>query len=217
LPNLFIFLDESGNFDFSAKGTRYFTITTLSTAQPDQMAPAIYQLKHQVILAGEPLEYFHASEDRQWVRDQVFEILAGGSFELDTVVVDKAKTRPSLRDEAHFYPRMCGYLLRYVLTRYEWRGFDGVVIFTAELRVKRKQQAIEKGLKEGLRAILGRSKRFWLLHHASKSHLYLQAVDYCNWAIYVKWERGELRPYQMIQGKVRSEFDIFAEGGTRYY
>lgn len=177
----------------------------------------LYQLKHEVILAGEPLEYFHASEDRQWVRNRVFEILAGGSYELDTVIVEKAKTHPSLHDEAHFYPKMCGYLLRYVLNRYQWRGFDAFVIFTDELKVKRKREAIEKGIKEGLRAVIGRSRTFRLLHHASKSHPYLQAVDYCNWAIYRKWEQGDLRPYQVIQGKVMSEFDIFAEGPTRYY
>jgi hypothetical protein len=52
---------------------------------------------------------------------------------------------------------------------------------------------------------------------SSSPHPYLLAVDYCNWAVYVKWERGELRPYQMIQEKLRSEFEIFREGATRYY
>ena len=63
----------------------------------------------------------------------------------------------------------------------------------------------------------GSDGQSWESRQTSKSHLYLQAADYCNWAIYVKWEREELRPYQMIQGKVRSEFDIFADGDTRYY
>ena len=217
MPTLFIFLDESGNFDFSPTGTRYFTITALSTANPDELALGLYRLKHEVILAGEPVEYFHASEDRQWVRDQVFEMLAGGSYELDAVIVDKAKTHPGLRDEAHFYPKMCGYLLRYVLNRHVWRGFDGFVVFTDELKVRRKREAIEKGIKEGLRAVLGRSKTFRLLHHPSRSHPYLQVADYRNWAIYVKWERGEFRPYGVIQDKIRSEFDIFAAGAIRYY
>ena len=96
-------------------------------------------------------------------------------------------------------------------------GFESFLIFTEALNVKRKREAIQKGLKEGLRSVVGRGKAFRLLHHASKSHLYLQAADYCPWAVYVKWERGEVRPYQMIQEKIRSEFEIFREGSIRYY
>lgn len=216
-PNLYIFLDESGNFDFSPGGTSYFVLTALSTTDPEEMAPALYRLKHELILAGRDIEYFHATEDQQVVRDQVFDILAGGTYELDAIIVEKAKTHPPLRDEARFYPMMCRYLLQYALRRYQWRGFESFVIFTDALNVKRKREAIQKGLKEGLRSVVGRGKAFRLLHHASKSHPYLQAVDYCNWAVYVKWERGELRPYQMIREKLRSEFEIFREGAMRYY
>jgi hypothetical protein len=215
--NLFIFMDESGNFDFSLRGTRHFVLTALSTTHADEMALALYRLKHELALAGHDVEYFHATEDQQVVRDRVFEVLAGGEYELDTLIVEKAKTHPSLYDEARFYPMMCKYLLQYVLKRYEWKGFESFVIFTDALNVKRKREAIQKGIKEGIRSVVGRDKAFRLLHHASKSHLYLQAVDYCNWAMYVKWERGELRPYEMIRSKLRSEFEIFRGGATRFY
>jgi hypothetical protein len=215
--SLFIFMDESGNFDFSPRGTRHFVLTALSTTRPDEMAPALCRLKHELVLVGQDVEYFHATEDQQVVRDRVFEVLAGGAYELDALIVEKAKTHPSLYDEAHFYPRMCKYLLQYVLRRYEWKGFENFVIFTDALNVKRKREAIQKGIKEGVRSVVGRGKAFRLLHHASKSHLYLQAVDYCNWAVYVKWERGELRPYGMIRSKLRSEFEIFREGVARFY
>ncbi len=216
-PSLFIFVDESGNFDFSAKGTRHFVLTALSATGPEEMASALYRLKHELVLAGQDIEYFHATEDQQFIRDRVFEILAGGKYELDTVTVEKEKIHPSLHDEARFYPMMCRCLLQYALRRYEWRGFESFVIFTDALNVKRKGEAIQKGLKEGLRSVVGRGKAFHLFHHASKSHFYLQAVDYCNWAVYVKWERGEVRPYQMIQQKLKSEFEIFREGTIRYY
>lgn len=135
LPGLFIFLDESGNFDFSPKGTKHFVLTALSTTDPEDMAPELYRLKHELILTGQDIEYFHATEDRQVVRDRVFEILAGGTYELDAIIVEKAKTHPSLRDEAHFYPMMCRYLLQYALRRHEWRGFESFVIFTDALNI----------------------------------------------------------------------------------
>jgi len=31
------------------------------------------------------------------------------------------------------------------------------------------------------------------------------------------WKRDDLRPYRMIQEKLRSEFEIFREGAKRYY
>jgi len=45
----------------------------------------------------------------------------------------------------------------------------------------------------------------------------LQAADYCGWAIQRKWEAGDRGPYGRIAKSVRSEYDLFARGATRYY
>jgi hypothetical protein len=68
----YILLDEGGNFDFSPKGTRLFTLTSVTKVRPFQIAPVLDHLKYDLIETGLDLEYFHASEDRQPVRDQVF-------------------------------------------------------------------------------------------------------------------------------------------------
>jgi len=34
MSTLYIFLDESGNFDFSPKGTKYFVLSAVSTLDP---------------------------------------------------------------------------------------------------------------------------------------------------------------------------------------
>jgi hypothetical protein len=68
----YILLDEGGNFDFSPKGTRFFTLTSVTKVRPFQIAPVLDHLKYDLIETGLDLEYFHASEDRQPVRDQVF-------------------------------------------------------------------------------------------------------------------------------------------------
>ena len=54
--------------------------------------------------------------------------------------------------------------------------------------------------------------RYVICMHDSRTHPYLQMVDYCSWAIYVKWEKQELRPYRTIKALIRSEFDIFRTG-----
>ncbi len=175
-------------------------------------------LKHCLIREGYDLEYFHASEDRQIIRDQVFDILEKGtSYEVDSVIVEKAKTNPSIRDFPKVYVRVYECLVRYILNRYE---SEKIIVFTDTIPHVKKREAIKKGLKEAIRKVVGRGKPFHIFHHSSKSHFCLQAADYCCWAIYKKWGNWgglEMRPYGKIKQKVRSEFDIFERGGTVYY
>ena len=68
----YLFLDEGGNFDFSDKGTRYFTMTSVLKFRPFQTFSKLTSLRYDLIETGLDIEYFHASEDRQAVRNQVF-------------------------------------------------------------------------------------------------------------------------------------------------
>jgi hypothetical protein len=65
--------------------------------------------------------------------------------------------------------------------------------------------------------MLPAGKTYRVHHYASKTSHYLQVADYCNWAIYRKWENLDTRSYKLIEGAVRSEFDIFQAGTTFYY
>ena len=66
---LYIFLDEGGNFDFSLNGTRYFTLTCVTSQRPFPWDATFPSLKYDLIEKGLDIEYFHAAEDRQIVRD----------------------------------------------------------------------------------------------------------------------------------------------------
>lgn len=74
--------------------------------------------------------------------------------------------------------------------------------------MEKKRKAIEGAIKETLARMLPREARYRLLHHESKSSFDLQIVDYVNWAIYRKWERGELRSYDLIRPAVRQEIEL---------
>lgn len=77
--------------------------------------------------------------------------------------------------------------------------------------------AIEKAAKVTLARILPKTARYRILHHDSKSNMDLQIVDYCNWAIYRKWDAQDERSYQLIRSVVVSEFDFCRTGTTLYY
>ncbi|MFC1501764.1 hypothetical protein ACFL58_04895, partial [Elusimicrobiota bacterium] len=64
---------------------------------------------------------------------------------------------------------------------------------------------------------LAKGVPYLILHHASKSNYDLQIVDYCNWGIFRKYESKDMRSYNIIKEAVKSEFDIFEVGTTKYY
>ncbi len=107
LAYLYVFIDESGNYDFSPSGTDYWILTSLITEDIRPGLIELYDLKHKLIDLGTNLEYFHAAEDRQAVRNEVFEIIHNlDNIRADSVVVDKRKTGPSIRPIDKFYPVM---------------------------------------------------------------------------------------------------------------
>ena len=220
--NLYLFLDESGNFDFSSNGTKYLVFTCLTTKDPDYCILDLYKLKHDLIRQCHEMEEFHASEDKQVVRNRVFGIINKcKNFTIDSIIAEKRKANPSIRDMLIFYPKTYNHLLGFVLERYKSDTLNQITIFTDAIPHEKKRKAIEKALKTNLEKHVPSSfkGRYKILHHESKSHLYWQVVDYCCWAIYIKWSRNgkELRPYKVIEDKIESEFDIFRRGKTTYY
>jgi hypothetical protein len=217
---LYVFIDEGGNYDFSRGGTAHWVLTCLLAMDINPCVMELYTLKHRVIDLGTDLEYFHASEDRQAVRDDVFDILAQSDhIRIDSVVVEKRKAAPGIRPLSRFYPMMVEILLQYPfdLRGLDITAFDKVLIFADRATATRREQKIlKKALKAHLRPHL-RGVPYEICMHASMSHPYLQLVDYANWAIYVKWERNETRPYDSIKHLVVSEFPVFARGTTVWY
>ncbi len=216
---LYVFLDEAGNFDFSPGGTKYFIISAVSKERPFRAYQEMTELKYNLVETGMDIEYFHASEDAQAVRNEVFAIIQRnlGGVRLDSLVVEKRKVGPALRPEEQFYPRMLSYLLRYVLNGYALAQYREVIVFTDQIPVKKKRNAIEKTAKITLARMLPKTARYRILHHDSKSNMDLQIVDYCNWAVYRKWDGQDERSYQLIRPVIASEFDFCRKGMVLYY
>lgn len=216
---LYVFLDEGGDLNFSKSGTCYFTLTAISKERPFTIEPKLLDLKHDLIEFGLNIEYFHASEDRQAVRDRVFRVIQEqpDHVRADTIVVEKPKTGPSLQVPEYFYPRMLGYLLKYIFEGSHIDRFDELIVITDSLPVKAKRRAFEKGIKKTLAQMLPKHIKYRLLHHASKSSIGLQIADYFNWAVFRKWEGDDTRSHDLIKTMIHSEFEIFRSGTKRYY
>ncbi len=217
---LYVFIDVSGNYDFSPAGTMSIVITSTLCSDINPGVLELYALKHEVIDQGIDIEYFHAAEDRQPVRDRVFNVISGLThLRIDSIIVEKSKIDPSLRPLNKLYPTMVEYLLQYP---FDPRGidvtrFDKVLIFMDRESARvREKEALTKAVKLSLTRHL-RGVPYTLSMHSSASHPYLQIVDYCSWAVYVKWERGEIRPFNQIKNLVRSEFLIYQNKKAKWY
>ena len=144
----YIFLYEAGNLDFSANGTRYFVLTSISMRRPFPVYEALNDYKHDCLEYGLDMEYFHCAADNNHVRKGVFDLIAahlGGMrhMSIDSLVVEKRKTGPALREVMRFYPEMLGHLLKFVLPKELDAGAEEVIVITDKLPVNRKRQAVE--------------------------------------------------------------------------
>ena len=216
---LYLFLDEGGNFDFSESGTKYFVLSCVTAERPFPTDVALSELKYDLIEAEKGVEYFHASEDSLSIREGVFKIIAQhlSQFKVDSLIVEKRKTGPSLQAVERFYPRMMHYLLQHVLAKRQVAAYRRLVIMTDSIPIKKKRRSVEKAIKSTLHSLLPDGIRYSIMHHASKSNFGLQLADYCNWAVYREWDRGDRKYYDVIAPAIESEFDIFQTGTTFYY
>ncbi|GHA49803.1 hypothetical protein GCM10008927_13420 [Amylibacter ulvae] len=219
---IYIFLDEGGDLNFSATGTKYYTITCVAMTRPFELHTKLDTYKYDLIeYTKKPridLEYFHCAEDNKHVRNRVLNLLAEGVSEksVDVVVVEKSKTGPALQVPEKFYPKMMSYVLDYAIKN-AGSKLDEVVVITDSLPIKKKRNAVEKAIKLFLADRLAPGTPYRIMHHASKAHYGLQIADYLNWAVYRKWERQDTTAYDMIRHLIRSEFDIFRSGSRHYY
>lgn len=217
MKTLYMFIDEAGDYEFTSENSKYLIWGAITIiGDPHFLYIPFSQLKHELNTNGIDIDRFHASEQSQWIRNKVFNVLSNPQilFESNFVIVEKRKTNLSIRNPKILYPKMASYLLQYIFSRYS--DMDKIIIFTDTLPIRRKRQAIEKALKENIRRLFG-NKKFHIYHHSFRSNFGLQAIDYYAWAVFRKWERDDLRSYDLIKAKVNSEFDIFRSGAMVYY
>ncbi len=216
---LYLFLDEGGNFDFSPSGTRFLTLTAVTTSRPFLWDAPLAELRYDLLEAGLDIEYFHASDDRQAVRDRVFGVI--GQFlprlTADTVVLEKAKVAPADRSEARLYSDSVFWLLDHILTLSPLITGQELIVVTDRLPVHKKRDASEKAIRTTVRELLPADTRFRVLHHDSKSCPGLQVADYINWAVYRTWDRGDDRSLRLIEPAVRTQLDLLGGSAVRFY
>lgn len=161
-------------------------------------------------------DYFHACEDKQEIRDAVFDLLSGLTFTVQATVMEKSKAQPQTRvSEERFYQYGWLYHLKHSHKKF-LAPTDSLQVTAATIGTKAKRILFEDGVRDVCRQIIPLSRcktAFWPSH----TDPCLQIADYCTWAIQRKWERGDARSYALIDQKIDYEYDLWSHGVTHYF
>lgn len=214
---LYVFVDESGNLDFSLKGTKHFVLAAVTARIPLSSSQALQSLKYELLaknFGGHEFQYFHASEDAQTIRDLVFGTISSlNSIRVNYLIADKRKTHPKYHNE-NFYTLLGSALVKYLLKVHQSSPYDKVIIIFDQALTKKEQSNFMKSVKPILKEI---GKPYAIYFHRTMSDFNGQIADYCAWAKYVSLERREMRPLEQIKQIPQETFDIFSTGTTYYY
>lgn len=215
----FLFADEAGDFEFKDKPnvSRYFIICTVACDGCDY-AHALMDLRRELAWRKAPLgDYFHACEDKQEVRNAVFDAISRFDIRVDATILEKRKAQPQTRSSAPcFYQYGWYYHLKHVAAALLGAPANELMVTAASVGTRRSQAAFTTTVNNVVQQTARRTT--WATYFCpSAADPCLQVADYCAWAIQRKWERSDLRSYDRIRSKIRSEYDLWARGSRYYY
>jgi hypothetical protein len=221
MPTLHIHFDESGDWKFGPKGTRYFILSAAWTYEPRPLAQDLSDLRYSLTKAGHDICAFHASPNHGSIRKQAVDAMASHrNWWWGSVVMEKCKINPTLREPHEFYPKFAGSLLRFILKGRLRSDTDRLLIYTdtLPLNTHAKREAAMGAMKKTCVAVRP-GIEYHIYSHRSESNKWLQVADYCSWSVCRKWESGKDDWYRMLAPRLRSKEMCITDfgDGTRYY
>lgn len=206
---IYLFSDEAGDFDFEGKpnSSKYLIICTILT---DSIAVGqdLIHLRHELVRGDFPLlDYFHATADKQDVRDAVFDTILRREFIVQAQVCEKSKAYPHIRrSKARFYKYPWYYLVKHGVARHLHRN-SHLYATAASIGTRKERTTYVSNLRDVLDQNVGCS--FSVDFRPSMADPCLQVADYCAWAIQRKWELGDARSYELIADRITYEYDLW--------
>ncbi len=218
MSQLYLFADEAGCLTFGENPnvSRYFILCSVTMRVCD-VAAELMALRRQLQWAGESIgDCFHATDDRQSVRNAVFALLRRHDFRIQATIVEKARTHPRLRASGQmFYQRGWFWHLRHSVAATVDEE-TSMLVTAASFGTRKDRAMFHASIETALRQTL--SGRAWRVDVCSAAaDPCIQIADYCAWAIQRKWERGDIRSYELIADKIDHEHEVWRKHTTKYY
>jgi hypothetical protein len=203
---LFVFIDESGNFDFKETGTDHLVMSAIFTRKPVRSANYLLKLRYKKLSRGFNIPNFHASEDRQLVRDAVFKALKR-SREIGAISLwlDKRKFATKQMNPLDFYKFFGSHFASELANLALSLRIKNLVIVFDKVLSFRDERLVRNELKP-LFADVGLESHLYF--HNVNRDFNAQIADYVAWANYVHLERAESRPIKSLNKKLTKAIEI---------
>lgn len=218
MPDKFVFADEAGCFTFNRDQnvSRFFVLCTVVMSDC-KVATDLLELRRKLAWSGAELgEYFHATTDKQQVRDAVFDVIKRHDFKIQATIMEKSKAQPQVREtKPTFYQYGYFFHFRHGVSKLLGSKSETLVT-TASLGTRKEKVAFEDAVSDVMRQTNG-SRKWKADFMPCHSDPCLQVADYCAWAVQRKWERGDTRSYDLVSDRISYEYDLWARGTTHYY
>lgn len=214
----YVFADEAGDFVFkrSARNSKYFIVCTV-WLDSCKVGADLLELRRRLAWEGFQLnDFFHATEDKQAVRDEVFNLIRSEDFRVQATVMEKSKAQPQVAlSKDRFYKYGWFYHLKFIGHKIVAPDLE-LLFTTASIGTKQGQAIFTESVNDAVQQTIKRNQ--WKTYFCQSSvDPCLQIADYCTWAIQRKWERGDTRSYDLIRDHIDHEFDMWSKGTTHYY
>lgn len=218
----YIVVDESGHFDLGSRpgATRYLAVGTVTVDGDDRretLMQALSREKYALAKKGEDVKgHLHATEDRQVVRDRVYQVLLEHDVRGDVTLLDKPTAQPHLRETDETFNQYARY---FHCNRIAWglARVDELVVVASSLGTTRREATFRRGLEDVMDQKCPEDVARRLLWWRDESDHCLQAADYLLRAVTREKERGDGRSRQLVERQIDPVFEPFSSGTTLYY
>lgn len=204
---LFVFIDESGDFDFSPSGTAHFVLSAYLTHEPDVCSQRLSALRYEFLARGLHEQVpFHATQNSVGTRKRVIEAMCVGHHcSIHTIWAEKRHAPSGERRPDAFYAAM-GASLGLHLLRSAREDQEPIILMFDTALTGRMRSAFLKAIKPRLNA---GGRRYHVMFRPVREDLNGQVADYFAWATFRRLESND--PSWLAEMPVaHSERNLFA-------
>jgi hypothetical protein len=220
MSRLFVFADESGCFTFNNNQnvSKYFVLCTI-VMDNCAVGAAILDLRRKLAWDGLPLDdFFHATTDKQAVRDAVFAEIVKHEFLVQATIMEKAKAEPQVTvSRARFYKTGYFFHFKHGVSKHLPPDREALVT-TATIGNKKEKRAFRTAIDDVMNQTNRAGK--WATDFLPCScDPCLQVADYCAWAIQRKYESPQKNQgsFDMISDRISYKYELWSHGRKKYY
>jgi len=204
---LYVFIDESGNFDFTSNGTKHFVMAAVATMVPTTSASTLHDLRYKLLVQGIDISQFHAAPDSIEVRKRAFsEISQVPHLKLFVAYGKKSNFPKAVKSDELMHAAFCKELIKIVLKDFDSKSHSHLVLILDQALTRTKQEWVHTQLKPILKSL---KKPYFVYFQQMRVDMNGQIADYVAWAKFRQLERDDHGYWNLLSKTLRpTEFEV---------